>query len=43
LNGKQVSTIHTVISADGKTITRTVNALDQQGKPQSSKEVYNRQ
>jgi kynurenine formamidase len=28
LNGKQVRTTHTVLSADGKTITQTVNYLD---------------
>jgi hypothetical protein len=43
LNGKEVGSTHTVVSADGKTLTRTVKGVDAQGKPFQNTEVYERQ
>ena len=43
LNGKEVGSTHTVISADGKTLTRVVKGVDAQGKAFQNTEVYERQ
>lgn len=43
LNGKEVGSTHTVVGADGKTLTRAVKGLDAQGKPYQNTEVYDRQ
>ncbi len=43
LSGKEVGTTHTVLSADGKTLTRVVKGLDAQGKAYTNTEVYTRQ
>ena len=43
LNGKEVGSTHTVVSADGKTLTRTVKGMDPQGKPFQNTEVYDKQ
>jgi hypothetical protein len=43
LNGKEVGTTHSVVSADGKTLTRAVKGVDAQGKPFHNTEVYDRQ
>jgi hypothetical protein len=43
LNGKEVGSTHTVVSADGKMLTRTVKGMDAQGKPFQNTEVYERQ
>ena len=43
LNGKEVGSTHTVVSADGKTLTRVVKGMDPQGKPYQNTEVYERQ
>ena len=43
LNGKEVASSHTVVSADGKTLTRTVKGTDAQGKPYQNTEVYEKQ
>lgn len=42
LNGKEVGSTHAVVSADGKTLTRTVKGVDAQGKPFENTEVYER-
>jgi hypothetical protein len=42
-NGKEVGSTHTVVSADGKTLTRVVKGMDPQGKPYQNTEVYERQ
>jgi hypothetical protein len=43
LNGKEVGSTHSVVSADGKTLTRVVKGLDAQGKAFQNTEVYERQ
>jgi hypothetical protein len=43
LNGKEVGSTHTVVSADGKTLTRVVKGVDAQGKAFQNTEVYERQ
>ena len=43
LNGKEVASSHSVVSADGKTLTRTVKSVDPQGKPYENTEVYEKQ
>ena len=43
LNGKEVGSTHTVVSADGKTLTRVVKNVDAQGKAFQNTEVYERQ
>ena len=43
LNGKEVASSHSVVSADGKTLTRTVKGMDAQGKPYQNTEVYEKQ
>jgi hypothetical protein len=43
LNGKEVGSTHAVVSADGKTLTRTVKGVDAQGKAFQNTEVYERQ
>jgi hypothetical protein len=43
LNGKEVGSTHTVVSADGKTLTRVVKGMDAQGKAYQNTEVYERQ
>jgi hypothetical protein len=43
LKGKEVSSTHAVVSADGKTVTRVVKGADAQGKAFQSTEVYERQ
>lgn len=43
LNGKQVGSTHSVVSADGKTLTRVVKGMDAQGKPFQNTEVYEKQ
>ena len=43
VNGKEVGSTHTVVSADGKTLTRAVKGVDAQGKPFENTEVYERQ
>ena len=43
LNGKEVGSTHTVVSADGKTLTRVVKGMDPQGKPYQNTEVYEKQ
>jgi hypothetical protein len=42
-DGKVISTVHTVVSKDGKTLTRTVKGIDAQGNPVDRVEVYDRQ
>ena len=42
-NGKQVSTLHTVISKDGKTMRVTTKATDAQGKPYEVLRVLEKQ
>ena len=43
LNGKEVGSTHTVVSDDGKTLTRVVKGVDAQGKAFQNTEVYERQ
>ena len=43
LNGKEVGSTHTVVSADGKTLTRVVKGVDAQGKAFQNTELYERQ
>jgi hypothetical protein len=43
VNGKEVSSAHSVVSADGKTLTRIVKSMDAQGKPYQNTEVYEKQ
>ena len=43
LNGKEVGSTHAVVSADGKTLTRTVKGADAQGRPFQNTEVSERQ
>lgn len=43
LNGKEVGSTHAVVSANGKTLTRTVKGVDAQGKAFQNTEVYERQ
>lgn len=43
LNGKEVGSTHTVVSTDGKTLTRVVKGMDAQGKAYQNTEVYERQ
>jgi hypothetical protein len=43
LNGKEVGSSHSVVSADGKTLTRVVKGVDAEGKPFQTTEVYERQ
>jgi hypothetical protein len=43
LNGKEVGSAHSVVSADGKTLTRVVKGVDAQGKAFQNTEVYERQ
>ena len=43
VNGKEVGSTHTVVSADGKTLTRAVKGVDAQGKSFENTEVYERQ
>ncbi len=43
LNGKEVGSTHTVVAADGKTVTRVVKGVDAQGKAYQNTEVYERQ
>ena len=43
MNGKQVGTTHTVVSADGKTITQTRSDMDESGKAMKTVVVFNRQ
>lgn len=43
VNGKEVGSTHTVIAADGKTLTRVVKGVDPQGKPYQNTELYERQ
>jgi hypothetical protein len=43
LNGKEVATSHSVVSADGKTLTRIVKSIDAEGKPYQNTEVYEKQ
>ena len=42
-DGKVISTVHWVVSKDGKTGTRTVKGTDAQGNPIDRVEVYDRQ
>ena len=42
-DGKVIQTVHTVVSKDGKTLTRTVKGIDAQGNPVDRVEVYDRQ
>jgi len=43
LNGKEVGSTHTTLSADGKTLTRVVKNVDDKGKPFTNTELYERQ
>jgi hypothetical protein len=43
MNGKQVSSQHTVISADHKTMTATASGVDDKGQEFKNVEVLNRQ
>ena len=43
LNGKEIASSHSVVSADGKTLTRTVKGMDAQGNPYQNTEVYEKQ
>ena len=43
VNGKEVGSTHTVIAADGKTLTRVVKGVDAQGKAYQNTEIYERQ
>jgi hypothetical protein len=42
-NGRVIQTVHTVLSADGKTMTQTVKGTDSQAKSYESVEVADRQ
>jgi hypothetical protein len=42
-DGKVIQAVHTVVSKDGKTLTRTIKGTDAQGKPVDRVEVYDRQ
>ena len=42
LNGKEVGSSHTVVSADGKTLTRVSKGMNAQGKAFENTEVYER-
>jgi hypothetical protein len=42
-DGKVIQTVHTVMSKDGKTLTRTIKGTDAQGKTVDHVEVYDRQ
>ena len=43
LNGKEIGSTHTVLSADGKSLTRVVKGVDPQGKAFQNTEIYERQ
>jgi hypothetical protein len=43
VNGKEVGSTRSVVSADGKTLTRVVKGVDAQGKAFQNTEVYERQ
>lgn len=43
VNGKEVGGTHTVVAADGKTLTRVVKGVDAQGKAYQNTEAYERQ
>ena len=43
LDGKEIASSHTVVSPDGKTLTRMVKGMDAQGKPYQNTEVYEKQ
>jgi hypothetical protein len=43
VGGKEVGSTHSVVSADGKTLTRMVKGMDAQGKPYQNTEVYEKQ
>ena len=43
LNGKEVGSTHSVVSDDGKTLTRVVKGMDPQGKAFQNTEIYERQ
>ena len=43
LNGKEVGSTHSVVSDDGKTLTRVVKGMDAQGKAFQNTEIYERQ
>ena len=43
LNGKEVGSTRSVVSADGKTLTRVVKGVDAQGNSFQNTEVYERQ
>jgi hypothetical protein len=43
VGGKEVGSAHSVVSADGKTLTRLVKGMDAQGKPYQNTEVYEKQ
>lgn len=42
-NGKQVATVHVVVSKDGKTANETTKGMDAKGKPFESISVFDRQ
>jgi hypothetical protein len=41
--GKQVATMHKVISKDGKTMRQTIRGFDTDGKPFEQLQVFDRQ
>jgi hypothetical protein len=41
-NGKQIFTIHKVVSKDGKTMRQTLKGLDPQGRPVESLQMFDR-
>jgi hypothetical protein len=43
VEGKQIATMHKVVSKDGKTLRITIKGIDPQGKPFEELRVYDRQ
>jgi hypothetical protein len=41
--GKTVTTVHAVVSPDGRTLTVTLDAIDEQGRPTQGVAIYERQ
>jgi hypothetical protein len=43
IGGKTVTTVHAVVSPDGRTLTVTLDAIDEQGRPTQGVAIYERQ
>ncbi len=42
-DGKQVTTVHVVVSKDGKTANETTKGMDAKGKPYEHIQIFDRQ